>query len=62
MGMVKGLPVGLSFIGAKWSDFLLLNLGFSFEQARGPFPRPRLLPSIETAPEIAPALEPQSPL
>ncbi|MDQ3481872.1 MAG: amidase [Pseudomonadota bacterium] len=62
MGMVKGLPVGLSFIGPKWSDFLLLNLGFSFEQARGPFPRPRLLPSIETAPEIAPALEPQSPL
>jgi amidase len=59
MGLVKGLPVGLSFIGPKWSEKLLLNLGFAYEQARGPFPAPRFLPSIETSPEIAPALEPQ---
>jgi len=26
--MVKGLPVGLSFIGPKWSEALLLGLGF----------------------------------
>ena len=56
MGQVRGLPVGLSFFGPKWSDALLLQLGFAFEQARGPLPGPRFLPSIEQAPEIAPAL------
>lgn len=58
MGMVKGLPVGLSFIGPKWSEGLLLSLGYAYEQARGPFPQPRLYPSIEGSPEIAPYLEP----
>jgi len=33
MGQVAGLPVGLSFIGAKWSEADLLSLGFAFEQA-----------------------------
>ena len=59
MGLIKGLPVGLSFMGPKWSDALLLSFGYAFEQARGPFPAPRFLPSIEMSPEIAPALEPQ---
>ncbi len=58
MGLVKGLPVGLSFIGPKWSEALLLSLGYAYEQARGPFPAPRFLPSIEASPEIAPLLEP----
>lgn len=61
MGLVKGLPVGLSFIGPKWSEQMLLNLGYAYEQARGPFPAPTLMPSIETSPQIAPALEPQLP-
>jgi amidase len=34
MGKVQGLPVGLSFIGAKWSEESLLNAGYAFEQAR----------------------------
>jgi amidase len=58
MGQVKGLPVGLSFIGPKWSDALILSLGSAFEQARGPLPPPRFLSSIEQAPEVAPYLEP----
>jgi len=58
MGQVRGLPVGLSFIGAKWSDALMLSLGYAFEQARGPLPGPKFLPSIEQSPEIAPLLEP----
>ena len=58
MGLVKGLPVGLSFIGAKWSEQQLLSLGYAFEQARGPFPGPRFYPSIEASPEVAPLLEP----
>jgi amidase len=56
MGMVKGLPVGLSFIGPKWSEALLFGLGYAYEQVRGPLPGPRFLPSIEQAPEIAPLL------
>jgi amidase len=59
MGLVKGLPVGLSFIGPKWSEAMLLSLGFDFEQARGPFPAPQFYGAIEDGPEIAPALEPQ---
>ena len=33
MGNVTGLPVGLSFIGPKWSEQTLLSLGYAFEQA-----------------------------
>ena len=58
MGLVKGLPVGLSFIGPKWSEAMLLSLGFAYEQARGPFPTPNFYRSIEDSPDIAPALEP----
>jgi amidase len=57
MGQVKGMPVGLSFIGSKWSDASILALGYAYEQARGPFPAPRFLPSVEEAPEIAPLLQ-----
>jgi amidase len=32
MGFVAHLPVGISFIGRAWSDELVLNLGYSFEQ------------------------------
>ena len=59
MGLVKGLPVGLSFIGPKWSESLILSLGYAYEQARGPFPTPKFYRSIEESPEIAPLLEPQ---
>ncbi|HEX8842693.1 MAG TPA: amidase [Sphingomicrobium sp.] len=59
MALIKGLPVGLSFIGPKWSEALLLSLGYAYEQARGPFPTPKFYRSIEESPQIAPALEPQ---
>jgi amidase len=59
MGLVKGLPVGLSFMGAKWSESLLLNLGYAYEQARGPFPTPKFYRTIEESPEVAPLLLPQ---
>jgi amidase len=32
MGLVKGLPVGLSFIGPAWSEARLLAFGFAYEQ------------------------------
>lgn len=33
MGEVHGLPVGLSFIGPKWSEARLLGLAYAYEQA-----------------------------
>jgi amidase len=33
MGEVHGLPVGLSFIGRKWSEARLLGLAYAYEQA-----------------------------
>lgn len=60
MGMVEGLPVGLSFIGPKWADALVLQLGYAFEQARGPLPPPRFLPSLEVDPRTRELLEPLS--
>jgi amidase len=59
MGLVKGLPVGLSFIGSKWSEARLLSLGYAYEQARGPFPRPKFYRSVEESSEVAPSLQPQ---
>jgi amidase len=59
MGLVKGLPVGLSFIGTKWSDAEILSLGYAYEQARGPFPTPKFYRSIEDSSELAPALQRQ---
>ena len=32
MGQAGGLPVGLSFIGAAWSEARLLSLGHAFEK------------------------------
>ena len=58
MGQVRGLPVGLSFIGGKWDDARILALGYAYEQARGPLPGPSFWRSIEDSPEVAPLLEP----
>jgi len=57
MGFVRGLPVGLSFIGPKWSEERLLGLGYSFEQARGPLPGPLFFRSIEESSAIRPFLK-----
>jgi amidase len=58
MGAVQGLPVGLSFIGPRWSDALILSLGYAYEQASMKRVEPRFLPSIEDSPEVAPLLRP----
>jgi len=33
MGFVRGLPVGVSFVGRAWSESTLLKLAYAFEQA-----------------------------
>ncbi len=35
MGLVSGLPVGLSIVGPAWSDARVLGFGYAFEQALG---------------------------
>ena len=32
-GFVRGLPVGISFVGAAWSEATLIRLAYSYEQA-----------------------------
>jgi amidase len=61
MGAVRGLPVGLSFIGARWDDARILSLGFAYEQASHKRFAPRFLPSIEESEEVAPHLRPHRP-
>jgi amidase len=47
MGLVRGLPVGLSFIGPAFSDGALLRYGYAFEVAGPPLrERPRYLKSV----------------
>lgn len=33
MGNIEGLPVGLSFVGPKWSEAELISFGYAYEQA-----------------------------
>jgi amidase len=33
MGFVRGLPVGISFVGGAWTEATLLKLAYAFEQA-----------------------------
>ncbi|MEO6386893.1 MAG: amidase [Croceibacterium sp.] len=43
MGAVEGLPIGLSFMGAKWADAAVLKAGAAYERARtAPLPVPSL--------------------
>lgn len=44
-GEVKGLPVGISFIGAKWKDEEVLKIGKVFEAKHAFFIKPGLLPT-----------------
>ncbi|ODP37283.1 amidase [Sphingomonas turrisvirgatae] len=53
MGLVKGLPAGLSFITGKWRDGRLLELGYAYEQAS----RARMAPSYGASVDSGTALE-----
>jgi amidase len=47
MGLSGGLPVGLSFIGPKWHDHLVLKAGYAYEQLSKARVAPTFAASIE---------------
>jgi amidase len=49
MGLVDGLPVGLSFVGPAWSEARLLAYGFAFEQVAHARVPPSYAPSARIA-------------
>jgi amidase len=58
MGQVRGLPVGLSFIGPAWSEAALLGLGHAFERAAMARRAPTYAASVETSPDLEAAAAP----
>ncbi len=47
MGAVHHLPIGISFIGAKWEDASVLRAGYAYEQASKARVLPRYIPALE---------------
>jgi amidase len=45
--LVRGLPVGIAFIGRPQSEALLIEMAAVFERARGALPAPEFLPTLE---------------
>ena len=46
MGLVGGLPVGISFIGSAWTDDFLLQVGDAYERASNARVPPRYLETV----------------
>ena len=61
MGAVRGLPIGLSFVGPAWSEARLLGYGYAYEQASGARLAPTFAPSVEGDAATAPLLAPLHP-
>ncbi len=53
MGLVRGLPVGLSFIGPAFTEQNLLNAGYVYEQASKARRAPRYLAQADAGPGAA---------
>ena len=52
MGLVRGLPVGISFIGPAYSEQALLNAGYAYEQASRARVAPRYLSTVDAGPNV----------
>jgi amidase len=58
MGFVRGLPVGMSFIGGQWDDARILSLGYAFEQLTHARRAPTFVRTVDIMDETAPLLAP----
>ena len=47
MSFVGGLPLGLSFIGAAWSEARLIAIAYAFEQATRARRAPTFMPTAK---------------
>jgi len=45
-GTVSGLPVGVTFLGPRWSEPRLIGLAYAFEQSTSGRRRPALIPTL----------------
>ncbi|MCP8891759.1 amidase [Sphingomonas faeni] len=52
MGLVRGLPVGLSFIATKYGDGAVLGAGYAYEQRAKARVAPRYLPTAAVGPGL----------
>ncbi len=52
MGLVRGLPVGLSFIATKYGDAAVLGAGYAYEQRAKARVAPRYLPTADAGPGL----------
>ncbi|MGY4396993.1 amidase [Sphingomonas sp. UYAg733] len=52
MGLVKGLPVGMSFIATGYGDQAVLNAGYAYEQASKARVAPKYLPVADAGPGL----------
>lgn len=62
MGLVNGLPVGLSIIGERWSEEKLIGFAYAFEQRANARTPPRYVASVEQGQPFADSVRGAAPL